>query len=157
VQPEGREPDLATTIGLDLLAAAARWLDEPLTSEPAAARRVLLVLSEPAPVGAALGDPAEEVRLGILIGVPRRGLPRIDTWARACRLEAALRGRGWRVETRSGLGAGPATVGLALLARAARVAGRPDLEDRLELHFRRSLAPGRHVLAELVAIGARRP
>jgi hypothetical protein len=70
-------------------------------------------------------------------------------------IERQLGQAGLSVGQRWGVG-GPATVGWAALAAAAARADRPDLADRLEIAYRRSMAPrSGSWLVERVALVAR--
>jgi hypothetical protein len=68
-----------------------------------------------------------------------------------------LRGAGLRVERVLGIGS-PTTAWWAACARAAGAVHRPDLADRYELRYRRSLRPHRSPwVADLALVIARRP
>ena len=180
---EARLP-LALTIGLDVLAAfvrpiagstridaadpehalaAAAWLEAPGTRRSGDRAGALLVLPGSKEL---VIQTSRELPPGGRIGalVPGSLAPlfeRLRGSAGAVRPDVdapgAFRAAGLSVSLRCAIGA-PASPFCALLVRAAARAERPDLVDRFELAYRRSLAPrpGSR-LGEYLVVGATRP
>lgn len=142
--------------------AARAWLDEPVRSaaEDRPARTLLLLPTSSDQAGDAARQIAPGGRLGAvargrlaplfdrLRGVRAGGAPVED-------VEGALRAAGLEIEARCGVGRGTSPM-WALLVRLAERGERPDLADRFEFAFRRSMRAHGGSLAQLVGVVARR-